>query len=81
MNRYIPKLLTAGIKYFFNYLHFQEVLKGTIQIHNPGSESKFDAVVVSIEGLVNLQLSNKTVGLFEAFTNSVKVYFETKCFV
>lgn len=30
-------------------------------------------IFLSMEGLVNLQLSSKSVGVFEAFYNSVKV--------
>lgn len=34
-------------------------------------------IFLSMEGLVNLQLSSKSVGVFEAFYNSVKV--QEKC--
>lgn len=33
-------------------------------------------IFLSMEGLVNLQLSSKSVGVFEAFYNSVKVKAE-----
>lgn len=35
-------------------------------------------IFLSMEGLVNLQLSSKSVGVFEAFYNSVKVNYETR---
>lgn len=34
-------------------------------------------ITLSMEGLVNLQLSSKSVGVFEAFYNSVKVNYES----
>ncbi|CAG2163840.1 unnamed protein product [Oppiella nova] len=36
------------------------------------SEAKHEGIVLSIEGTVNMQLSSKNVGIFEAFYNSVK---------
>ncbi|XP_014224137.1 Down syndrome critical region protein 3 homolog [Trichogramma pretiosum] len=36
------------------------------------SDVKHDGIYLTMEGLVNLQLSSKTVGIFEALTNSVK---------
>lgn len=52
----------------------QDILSGFIQITNTtGSDAKFDSIIVQLDGCVTLNLSNKTVGLFEAFTNSVKV--------
>lgn len=35
------------------------------------SEQKHDGLTISIEGSVNLQMSKKTTGVFEAFYNSV----------
>lgn len=35
-------------------------------------------ITLSMEGLVNLQLSSKSVGVFEAFYNSVKVNYEPR---
>lgn len=37
------------------------------------SDIKHDGIFLTMEGAVNLQLSSKTVGIFEAFYNSVKV--------
>jgi len=36
------------------------------------NESKHEGITLSVEGTVNMQLSSKNVGLFEAFYNSVK---------
>jgi hypothetical protein len=36
------------------------------------SESRHEGITLSVEGLVNMQLSSKNVGIFEAFYNSVK---------
>lgn len=35
-------------------------------------------ISLSMEGVVNLQLSSKSVGVFEAFYNSVKVNYEQR---
>ncbi len=37
------------------------------------SESRHEGIVLSVEATVNMQLSSKNVGIFEAFYNSVKV--------
>lgn len=37
------------------------------------SDVKHDGITLSVEGTVNLQLSPKNVGIFEAFYNSLKV--------
>lgn len=36
------------------------------------AETKHDGILLTLDGVVNLQLSSKTVGLFDAFYNSVK---------
>lgn len=46
-------------------------MSGLIQIHCP-TESKHDGISATIDGTVNLLLGNKSVGIIEAFTNSVK---------
>uniref|UniRef100_U5EY14 Vacuolar protein sorting-associated protein 26C n=1 Tax=Corethrella appendiculata TaxID=1370023 RepID=U5EY14_9DIPT len=48
-----------------------ENLTGIVQI-TANSEIKHEGITISIEGTVNLQISNKNVGIFEAFYNSVK---------
>ncbi|XP_001985284.2 vacuolar protein sorting-associated protein 26C [Drosophila grimshawi] len=48
-----------------------DMLVGCVQFHCP-SETKHDGILLTLEGVVNLQLSSKTVGLFDAFYNSVK---------
>ncbi|XP_037933863.1 vacuolar protein sorting-associated protein 26C [Teleopsis dalmanni] len=55
-----------------NKIYFEgEILSGCVQFNCP-SEAKHDGVTLSLEGVVNLQLSTKNVGLFDAFYNSVK---------
>ncbi|XP_073840927.1 vacuolar protein sorting-associated protein 26C-like isoform X2 [Musca autumnalis] len=49
-----------------------DVLVGCVQFSCP-SEAKHDGIQLSLEGIVNLQLSNsKSVGLLDAFSNSLK---------
>ncbi|KAG4068994.1 hypothetical protein HA402_008305 [Bradysia odoriphaga] len=48
-----------------------DVLAGVIQINCAG-ETKHDGINIAAEGTVNLLMSSKNVGLFEAFSNSVK---------
>lgn len=52
--------------------HENEILNGKVVVRCP-SETKHDGVLLALEGVVQLQLSNKNVGIFEAFYNSVKV--------
>lgn len=47
-------------------------MSGVLAIQSP-SDFKHDGIILLIEGTVNLQLSAKNVGIFEAFYNSVKV--------
>lgn len=49
----------------------QETVSGVVQIVC-GSETKHDGIALALEGSVNLQISNKNVGIFEALYNSVK---------
>lgn len=48
-----------------------ESITGLILIQT-NSDIKHDGIFLTMEGCVNLQLSSKTVGIFEAFYNSVK---------
>lgn len=52
---------------------FQESISGLLQIHCP-SETKHDGIVVLIDGTVNLTLGNKSAGIFEGFSNSIKPF-------
>ncbi|EDW34706.1 GL12756 [Drosophila persimilis] len=47
------------------------MLLGCVQFQC-GAETKHEGIILYLEGVVNLQLSSKTVGLFDAFYNSVK---------
>uniref|UniRef100_A0A0K8TQF7 Vacuolar protein sorting-associated protein 26C n=1 Tax=Tabanus bromius TaxID=304241 RepID=A0A0K8TQF7_TABBR len=51
--------------------HEGEKLTGSVNVCC-SSETKHEGIVMTLEGIVNLQLSNKNVGIFEAFYNSVK---------
>lgn len=45
---------------------------GTAVVHVPGSPLSHDGVVLNVEGSASLQLSARSVGLFEAFYSSIK---------
>lgn len=51
---------------------FQENLNGIIVISS-SSDFKHEGISLTAEGLVNLQVSSKNVGILEAFYNSIKV--------
>uniref|UniRef100_A0A182S685 Vacuolar protein sorting-associated protein 26C n=1 Tax=Anopheles maculatus TaxID=74869 RepID=A0A182S685_9DIPT len=51
--------------------NLKETVSGVVQIVC-GSETKHDGITLALEGSVNLQISNKNVGIFEALYNSVK---------
>ena len=36
-------------------------------------ESKYEGITLTVSGTVNMQLSSKNIGIFDAFHNSVKV--------
>lgn len=50
----------------------QETVAGIIVLVSKDA-LQHHGIFLSMEGLVNLQLSSKSVGVFEAFYNSVKV--------
>ena len=50
---------------------FQDIVKGVIVVQSRG-ELPHNGITLSMEGIVNLQLSAKSVGVFEAFYNSLK---------
>ena len=56
----------------FNFvLIFQDIVKGVIVVQSRG-ELPHNGITLSMDGVVNLQLSAKSVGVFEAFYNSLK---------
>ena len=56
----------------YNFLlNFQDIVKGVIVVQSRG-ELPHNGISLSMEGVVNLQLSAKSVGVFEAFYNSLK---------
>ena len=52
-------------------IFFQDIVKGVIVVQSRG-ELPHNGIMLSMEGAVNLQLSAKSVGVFEAFYNSLK---------
>lgn len=52
----------------------QDLVSGVVVVESPG-DVKYEGLILQMEGSVNLQLSSKNVGIFEAFTNSVKVCY------
>lgn len=63
--------LDIKLKRFNKIYHEEEALVGVVQI-NCSAEVKHEGISLTLEGVVNLQLSNKNFGIFEAFYNSVK---------
>ena len=51
---------------------FQDDLTGAI-IFDCRSETKHEGISLTVEGSVNMQLSSKNVGIFDAFYNSIRV--------
>ena len=58
--------------YLFTSFSMQENLTGLIVV-DCKNDSKHDGIFLSVEATVNMQLSSKNVGLFEAFYNSARV--------
>ncbi|XP_055613275.1 vacuolar protein sorting-associated protein 26C [Uranotaenia lowii] len=55
-----------------NKIYYEgETISGVVQISSP-TEVKHEGIILALEGLVNLTISNKNVGIFEALYNSVK---------
>ena len=57
---------------FFHDTFMQEVLAGVAVVVSK-LEMQHQGITLCLEGAVTLQLSAKSVGLFEAFYNSLKV--------
>lgn len=53
-------------------LTFQDIVQGTVVIASPTS-FKHNGITLTVDGSVQLHLSGKSVGVFEAFYNSTKV--------
>ena len=66
------KKISSRVSILFNFvLIFQDIVKGVIVVQSRG-ELPHNGITLSMEGVVNLQLSAKSVGVFEAFYNSLK---------
>ncbi|CAG9782345.1 unnamed protein product [Diatraea saccharalis] len=50
---------------------FQETIAGVVVVESSG-DVRHEGMTLLMEGVVNLQLSTKNVGIFEAFSNSIK---------
>lgn len=48
-----------------------EVVKGSVEVFSQ-NESRHEGIVITVEGVVNLQLGNKSTGIFDTFSSSVK---------
>ena len=53
------------------FVSSQDIVKGVIVVQSRG-ELAHNGITLGMEGAVNLQLSGKTVGVFEAFYSSIK---------
>ncbi|RZF37529.1 hypothetical protein LSTR_LSTR008567 [Laodelphax striatellus] len=63
--------LDIKVKKCSKVYHEGDVIAGVV-VFECKNDVKHDGIDLTIEGLVNLQLSSKNVGIFEAFYNSVK---------
>lgn len=57
---------------FSKVYHEGDVIRGAVHVINAGSDTKFDAITVTVDGSVTLQFGNRHAGPFDAFTNSAK---------
>ena len=58
----------------------QDIVKGVIAVQSRG-ELTHNGITLAMDGTVNLQLSAKSVGVFEAFYNSIKPIQLVNCTV
>lgn len=63
--------LEIRLKKYSKTYYEGELLKGSIHVINSSSESKIDGLIISCDGFVAMQISNKNTGVFDAFYNSV----------
>ncbi|XP_072945322.1 vacuolar protein sorting-associated protein 26C [Epargyreus clarus] len=63
--------LTINLKRVNKVYHEGEIIAGVVVVEST-SDVRHDGLVLVMEGVVNLQLSTKNVGIFEAFSNSIK---------
>lgn len=59
-------------KYRINHLGSKEFVQGSVVISSP-APFKHNGISITVEGSVQLHLSGKSIGVFEAFYNSTKV--------
>jgi hypothetical protein len=68
--------------HLFFVFFYKDIIQGTVIISAPTS-FKHNGITISVNGSVQLHLSGKSVGVFEAFYNSTKVnkFFSFICFI
>lgn len=66
------KTRLSGTNVKAHMFNLQEDLCGVV-VFDCKTESRHEGITLTVEGFVNMQLSSKNVGIFEAFYNSVKV--------
>ncbi|KAF4523834.1 hypothetical protein B566_EDAN008069 [Ephemera danica] len=71
-------LLDVRLKRATKVYHEGETISGVVVISSP-SDLRHDGITLILDGTVSLQLSAKTIGIFEAFYNSVKPVTLTTC--
>uniref|UniRef100_A0A1B6F1V8 Vacuolar protein sorting-associated protein 26C n=1 Tax=Cuerna arida TaxID=1464854 RepID=A0A1B6F1V8_9HEMI len=70
--------LDIRVKKVNKVYHEGEFITGVVVFNSP-TDIKHDGITLNLEGTVNLQLSPKNVGIFEAFYNSVKPIQLVQC--
>lgn len=77
--RILSKLCSS---FHYEFVHelilFQECLSGFVVVTSP-SDVRHDGITLVMEGMVSLQLSNKNIGMFEAFRNNIKPITLVNC--
>ncbi|KAL4704748.1 hypothetical protein ACJJTC_000072 [Scirpophaga incertulas] len=67
----MPTSLSIELKRASKVYHEGEIIAGVVIVEN-SSDVRHEGLTLLMEGSVNLQLSTKNVGIFEAFSNSIK---------
>lgn len=54
-------------------VNYKESISGIVAI-SCSTETRHEGINLTVDGIVNLELSSKCIGQYESFYNSVKVY-------
>ena len=65
---------TYYASHILSFFKNQESVSGIVVISSP-TESRHEGINLTIDGIVNLELSSKCIGQYESFYNSVKVNY------